>query len=609
MYGIKVSENLISFSAALVLTLLLTPIIQHLALKYNKVEIVKDDRWHQEPVPLFGGISMWLSWSLISFYLFRSNQAMLIPVIGASMIFLLGLFDDIFHLNPLMKFIGQIIIASIMVKMGIIIKIIDYPVISIPLTILWIVAITNAFNLLDNMDGLSAGIAMISSISLFLLSMQSADTAVSVLSIALVGATLGFLKYNFYPAKSFMGDCGSMFLGFTLSIISIMGTWRHASNLLITMIVPLMVLAVPIFDTVFVSITRKLRGIPVYNGGIDHVSHRLVALGMSQKKAVLTLYFFSTLLGGIAVFYNKLNPLVVLIGLVLLMVGLFCFALFLGEMEAYVKDSRFKKNLENTIELGHHKKYFGGFSKRRIAEMIMDLILISIAFFSSYLIRFETDISTNPTYSQVYTNLVDLLPWVIAIKLVFLYLFEVYKSIWKYIGIRDVLNIVKALTISSIMSVGFVHFKYQFINFSKAVFLIDWMMSILLICGFRFSIRLLRDQIMSFTTGRKKVLIIGAGDAGVSLVKEIHNNSELSYQVAGFVDDNPSLQKMKINGLSVLGNINSIPIILKDRTIKEALIAIPTASNKTIARISKICQQSGIACKTVPTLNALLEKT
>lgn len=605
MFGFKIPEAAGVFIGTLLLSLILTPIIRKIALKSNKVEKVKSNRWHQEPIPIFGGVAIWASWSLVTFWYLHSNQISPIPIIFTSMIFILGFYDDLFQLNPIMKLIGQIAVASVIVKMGFVIEIIPYPMISIPLTILWIVGITNAFNLLDNMDGLSAGVAMFTSLSLFLLSLQSGDTVVSILAIGLVGSSLGFLKYNFYPAKIFMGDSGSMFLGTALAIISIMGTWRHASNLLITIIVPLLVLGVPIFDTVFVSITRKLRGVPLSHGGIDHISHRLVALGMSQKRAVLTLYFFSAFMGGIAVYYNKLNPFVILIGVTLLVICLFCFGLFLGEMEAYSKDSRFRRNLESYRKLEHYKNKFVGFSKRRMVEMVMDLVLITVSFFSSYLIRFEGNLPPQ----DIYYNMVDLLPLVIIIKLILLYYFGCYKSLWKYVGTGEVLDILKALVVSTFIITGFVYYKYQFIDFSKTVFIIDWMMSVLLICGFRFSLRMFREYMMKFKMGQKKVIIIGAGDAGALLLKEIQNNPEMDYSVAGFIDDNPMKQKMKINGVTVLGSIESLPIISKDHSIKEVLIAIPSASKATINRISNICQQSGLDHKTLPRIYQMLEKT
>jgi UDP-GlcNAc:undecaprenyl-phosphate GlcNAc-1-phosphate transferase len=591
-FGLTTHKTVIAFGGAMVLSLFLTPSIRSIALKFNKVEDVQEDRWHQEPVPSYGGVAIWISWTVLCSLLLPLNSKAGVLILGAFLIFLLGFLDDLFGMRPILKFIGQIIIASLMVKLGIVIEIIPYPMISIPLTIFWIVAITNAFNLLDNMDGLSSGIAAISSFSLFLLSYQNLELMVPLLSMALAGSALGFLRYNFNPARIFMGDCGSMFLGFSLSVISIAGTWQHASNLVVTMLVPLLVLSVPIFDTTFVAITRKIRGIPVSQGGLDHISHRLVALGMTQKKAVLTLYSFSILFGGMAIFYQQLNPVMILVGVSLSIVGLFSFGLFLGEMEVYAKDERFKKNIENTLLLGKRKKIFQGVSRRRIMEVMMDIILISVSFFASYLLRFE-----GHNMVGIYSNMVNIMPWVIIIKITALYFFGVYKSIWKYIGTSDLFDIIKAVTLSTIIIAFTAYLNFDFIDFSKSVLIIDWLLCVFLISGFRLSIRFFKDQILDLNKGRRKIIIIGAGDTGSLLLKEIQNNPESEYIVVGFIDDDDDKKNLRINGVKVLGNVESIPAISQQYGIEEAVITIPYVPEATKSKISSFCGKSGLKYK------------
>lgn len=585
-------KTTIAFAGTFFLSFFLTPAIRSVALKFNKVDEVQEDRWHMSPVPSYGGVAIWASWTLFCCLLLPLNSKAGILILGALLVFLLGFLDDLFGLRPIMKFIGQIIIASLMVKLGIIIEIIPYPMLAIPITIFWIVAITNAFNLLDNMDGLSSGVAVISSFSLFFLSYQNVEPVVPLLSMALAGSALGFLRHNFNPARIFMGDCGSMFLGFTLSMISITGTWQHASNLVITMLVPLLVLSVPIFDTTFVAITRKIRGVPVSQGGLDHISHRLVALGMTQKKAVLTLYSFSIFFGGMAVFYQQLNPVIILVCVSLSIVGLFSFGLFLGEMEVYAKDERFKKSIENTLLLGKREKRFQGVSRRRILEVLMDIILISVSLTASYLLRFE-----GHNMLPIYTNIINLMTWVIIIKITALYLFGVYTSIWRYIGIRDLLDIIKAITASTILISSGIYFYFDFVDYSKSVLIIDWLLSIFFISGFRLSIRLLKDLILELKEEKKKILIIGAGDAGSMFLKEIQNNPESEYMVVGFIDDDEDKKNLKISGVKVLGNMENIPVISKQYGIEEAVITIPCTPETTKDRISMFCGKGGLKYK------------
>ncbi|MBI3814173.1 MAG: undecaprenyl/decaprenyl-phosphate alpha-N-acetylglucosaminyl 1-phosphate transferase, partial [Nitrospinae bacterium] len=262
-----ISKYLLVSLASFTVSLILTPFVKVLATRFGKVAEVRGDRWHKKPTPLLGGIAIWASWLIIAILFTPDFQYKLPLLLSATAIFILGLIDDIVTLNPQIKLVGQIIIASLLIASGVIIEIIPYPVVSIPLTILWLVGITNSFNLLDNMDGLSAGIAAIVSLSFGIFSIQYGDTGIALSAFILAGASIGFLVYNFNPAKIFMGDCGSMFLGFTLASLTILKTWREASNLIATLIVPLLILGIPIFDTTFVTLTRKLRGTPISQGG------------------------------------------------------------------------------------------------------------------------------------------------------------------------------------------------------------------------------------------------------------------------------------------------------------------------------------------------------
>ncbi|MDP2943225.1 MAG: MraY family glycosyltransferase, partial [Candidatus Omnitrophota bacterium] len=285
------------FIIPFLLSVLLTPLVKIIATKLGIVARPKEDRWHQKVVPLLGGLSIYASF-LISCLLFLPKSSIPLGlIVGVTSIFILGLIDDIKGLSPQNKIIGQIVCASLAIIFGVIIKIIPLPIVAIPLTILWIVGIANAFNLLDNMDGLSSGVAVIAAMTLFVCSLILKNYEVAGASLILAGATLGFLPYNFYPAKIFMGDCGAMFIGFALACLTIQGTWKEASNLFIVLFTPVLALAVPIFDTAFVAITRKIDGKSIAKGGRDHTSHRLVFLGLPEKKAVIILYIISAIFG------------------------------------------------------------------------------------------------------------------------------------------------------------------------------------------------------------------------------------------------------------------------------------------------------------------------
>lgn len=282
------------FLSSFIGSILITPIIRNVALRFKIIDIPGGRKIHLEPIPLLGGLGIAIIF-LTLFSLFSLVSFEMLGVLFASLIIvIIGLIDDIFGLPPFVKLSFQILAAWLVIICGVSISLTNNPNIDIPLTFLWIVGLTNAFNLLDNMDGLSVGIAGIVSFFFFILGASQGQYLISSLSISLVGACLGFLRYNFHPAKIFMGDTGSMFIGFILSII---GIKLRFSRDAFSWAIPIIALGLPIFDTTLVVISRIIRKVKVSEGGKDHTSHRLVLLGLSHTKAVLLLYLVCMFFG------------------------------------------------------------------------------------------------------------------------------------------------------------------------------------------------------------------------------------------------------------------------------------------------------------------------
>ncbi|MEK9149947.1 MAG: MraY family glycosyltransferase [Candidatus Desantisbacteria bacterium] len=283
------------FLASLVCALITTPIIRRLALKWGVVDRPSARKIHIEPIPLFGGLSIAFAFLFI-FSLFGSFNIELLAALFASLIIIaIGIWDDVKSISPFLKLSAQILACWLVIIFGTRASFTNNPDIDIPITFLWVVGITNAFNLLDNMDGLSVGIAGIASSFFFILSAMNGQYLIASLSAALAGSCFGFLKYNFRPAQIFMGDTGSMFLGFLLAIIGLKLRFTNAEAL--TFAVPIVVLGLPIFDTTLVIISRMMRGVKVSEGGKDHSSHRLVKIGLSHARAVFFLYIIGVIFG------------------------------------------------------------------------------------------------------------------------------------------------------------------------------------------------------------------------------------------------------------------------------------------------------------------------
>jgi UDP-GlcNAc:undecaprenyl-phosphate GlcNAc-1-phosphate transferase len=302
---------LLVFAGALVLAVGATPIARFLAPRMGIIDHPEARKIHQRPVPRLGGAAILVTVILVALVLgerYNFSQFGTI-LVGATGISFMGLIDDRWGLRPLIKLVGQIAAALLLYASGVYVGTFHQPTLNLIMTVLWVVYITNAINLLDNMDGLAGGVAAVAAAHFALMCSFSGQYLVGALSIALLGACLGFLFYNLNPASIFMGDSGALFLGFMLAATGI--KLRFPENVtFVTWMVPVLVLGVPVFDTALVFVSRLRRGLnPLTNPGRDHVSHRLVKAGMSRREAVLTLYVISFVMGLLAIFVTRASVL------------------------------------------------------------------------------------------------------------------------------------------------------------------------------------------------------------------------------------------------------------------------------------------------------------
>jgi len=579
---VSVGALLLAFAACVAAT----PVVIRLATRLGAVSKPKADRWNLKSTPPMGGIAIYLG--VISAVLCFSalSREMLGVVAGGTLIFILGVIDDLVQIKPSSKFLGQILAACVVLYAGLKFDLIPNPFLNIFLTILWVVAITNAFNLLDNMDGLSAGVAAISALTTFVFSLIQGLPEISVLSLAVLGASLGFLIFNFKPAKIFMGDCGSLFLGFTLACTTILGSWEQASNLFGILAIPALALGVPIFDTLLVTVSRVLSGQAVSQGGRDHTSHRLVALGMSERKAVVSLYLLCGALGSIAIFSVLFNLVVSGLITTLSIIILAVFGLYLGQKKVY----RYGPESTAAGTNGARGSFYSSFVryKTRILEIAIDTCLIALSFVSAYALRFDGLIPDRLDYQIAMT-----LPALIAIRLALFYYFGLYRIIWSYMDVYDLVSIGKAVFSGTIVAVlalvGLTHFD----GYSRVVFVLDAFLLLVLVTGSRMLFRFFREYFAALPRRGRRLLIVGAGDAGEMILREIRNNPDLEFQPVGFIDDDAAKAGKRIHGLPVLGGREELPRIALKQSIDEILIAIPSLSEGERFRIVALCEETG----------------
>ena len=334
---------IIPFIAATLMSLIATPIVRKLAFKIGAVDVPKDDRRvHKKAMPLMGGLAIFAA-VIISVLIFLPlDKTTFSILIGGTLIVISGIIDDLKDMSPKVKLFFQILAGVVLILGGIKVDFITNPFtsnssllylrwLSIPITLFWVVGITNTLNLIDGLDGLAAGVAMISSLSLMLVASKFGYGEITILSAIVAGSCLGFLPFNFNPAKIFMGDTGALFLGFMLAAISIEGVMKSVAT--IAVIVPILILGVPIFDTTFAIFRRLLNGQSIMAADKGHLHHRLLNKGFSQKKTVLILYGISSIFGLFAVLIAKANSRQAVYLSVALFIGSVLMAIKIGLFE------------------------------------------------------------------------------------------------------------------------------------------------------------------------------------------------------------------------------------------------------------------------------------
>ncbi|MGD0275013.1 MAG: hypothetical protein ABSB79_02985 [Syntrophales bacterium] len=551
----------------------------------------RKDRWHKKPTALLGGIGIFFSfivtWMGVSLWLGHTTiiGSMYPLALGCVFIFGLGLLDDFTDIKPYHKLLGQIVIASFLVIFGFQIQWFTSMSVNLIVSILWMVGITNAFNLLDNMDGLAVGTAILSGIFLFFTSNGSNTFPSLICLAAFLGAALGFLIYNFHPASIFMGDSGSMLLGLTLAGLTTktsgLMSGYHTGQFALLLVVPILILFIPIMDTVFVSVMRRLFGRPISKGGRDHSSHRIVAIGFSESKAVLLLYGFTIVAGllAIAIFKYPFGVSLAMVTIFLLF-SLF-FWIYLAKVKVYDEGPIFngKKWTPILINITYKKKLF---------EVMLDLVLIPLAYWISYLVRFE-----GSAYSDNFTIFLKSLPIVIICQLFSFYIMGVYRGIWQYVGLRDVITYAKGVTVGTLLAIFGNVIIFRFEGFSRTLFIIYWMILFILVAAMRFSFRFFGEVTMNQSMVGEKTLIYGAGAAGQLAVREIEQNRNLGLTIVGFIDDDTKKQGQKIRGYPVMGGMESLEGLIRQYEISKLILCVGNIKREVHEKLKKLCDSNG----------------
>jgi UDP-GlcNAc:undecaprenyl-phosphate GlcNAc-1-phosphate transferase len=549
----------------------------------------RGDRWHDRATPVAGGVGIFLGLlagvgAAVAVGAVDASNELLGIVGGAAILFVAGLVDDAYNLKPLAKLAAQFGAGALVLWTGTHVEVVSNDVLAAGIGLVWLVGLTNAFNLLDNMDGLASTLAAIAAVYFAIDAVTIHPNHMTLaLALALAGACAGFIPYNLRPGRPaaiFMGDSGSQLLGFTLACLGLSSSYKVAGTTVATLILPVLVLAVPILDTALVTVMRLIERRPVTQGGRDHSSHRLVRFGLSEKHAVLLLALVAAALGATSLGYNVLNDQrVTLPGLLLTFVVLVQFAGFLADTER--RPAAERAGLLQTFDVHW----------RRLIEVLVDFVLVTAAFLTAYLLLFGEGTTTQ---RHVFTVT---LPVIVAARYLAFIGVGLYRSVWRYAGARDLLGLVAAVVVSEAVAGVFIWQTAALADFSLSVFPIDALLCIALIAAARLAERVLVRWLGGRRAEGRRVLIVGAGRSGRSLHRELRETP--GERVVGFVDDNPRLRRRRLQGLPVRGTLAEMRPILADARPDVVFVTIPNAPRERLDLVLDVCVAAGVDCRLV----------
>ncbi|HET8968232.1 MAG TPA: NAD-binding protein [Gaiellaceae bacterium] len=580
--------------AAFVVALAVLSLLLRSPARARLVAVPSDERWHEQPTPTFGGVGIFAGFlagvllALATGALEWSGELGGI-LAGVAIVFVAGLVDDLWHLSPLAKLGAQIVAAVVVLASGLDVEIVGNDVLAWAIGLLWLVGITNAFNLLDNMDGLAATLAVVSCAYFAIDALtEHENETVLALALALGLACAGFLPFNLRPRRGaavFMGDSGSLVIGFGLASLALAASWTVAGTTVATVLLPLLVLAIPILDTTLVTIARLVEKRPVTQGGRDHTSHRLVYYGLSETKAVLLLAIVASAIGATALAYNVLdNGRLTAIGVLVTFVLLVQFGSFLSDLE-----ERSRRGVE-----GPEPSLWRAliFEPRRLLEVFADFVLICASFLAAYVLAVG---GTGTEYERsVYLSA---LPILLAARYVFFVALGVYRRVWRYATARDVVPIVVGCFGSALAAYLILVALRPIGSFpAEQIFLVDALLCTALVGASRLALRLFPETV-GHRGDRKRVLIIGAGRAGRSLARELREGRD--ERVVGFLDDNPRVRRRRILGVSVVGSLDEAERAIASTRADEVLVTIPAAAAERLVAVTRAAEHAGIPCRTV----------
>jgi UDP-GlcNAc:undecaprenyl-phosphate GlcNAc-1-phosphate transferase len=580
---------------SLLVALVCTPVARALAVRMGAVTHPSSDRWQKRPTPLLGGVAIVVATAagLATATLFVGDGWAVWPgavaagpalglAASAVIMLIVGLVDDLVGLRPPAKFLLQVLAGVTLLSFGGVLPVTPWYVANVVATLFWFVALTNAFNLLDGLDGVAAGVGAIASFFLGLTFAREGAWVHASVAWSLTGATIGFLRYNFHPASIFMGDAGSLFLGAALAGLVVTAPSRASTSLVSVLFVPLAIVAVPLLDTTLVTVTRMLSGRSILQGGLDHSTYRLIALGLTESQVALLLYAFALVGGVVAIVLTWLDHgLGLLLGATFL-VAMSLLAAYLGRIQSGPAEQVRRMTPETLLVRNL-------FYKRRLAEILLDVVLITLAYYGAYRLKFDGVLP--PDYATAFEATVAL---VIALNVGAFAVFGVYRGAWEYAGIFDVHRVVGAILVSGAVLFAYAEWRVPALAQLRSIVYIDTVLAMALVLASRLSFKSL--ELIRERLGRHgaRVLIYGADDGGELTLRELRNHGDLGLRPVCFVDDDARRHGAEIHGVPIVAGFDGLAWAVHRYKIDKIVIGTRKLPPEAVGVIGALARQLGL---------------
>ncbi len=592
MMGDALTQVLLFGTASYFFSLAATPLVRSFAVAVGCVARPSPDRWGHRAIARLGGLPIAAAFLAVTAWAIPRDPRMWGLLAAGFLMLVTGLVDDFRRLHPYTKLVAQIISGCLVVLAQLHVPF-PLPWLTIPLTIGWLVLVMNAFNLMDNMDGLSAGIGLIAAGLCTWQALQNGQPLIAVMAVSLMGGTAGFLRYNLPPAKIFMGDTGSQLLGLGLGAMTLMESWRQPTRLVGVLALPTLLLAVPIFDTFYVTIQRLLHGRHPFQGGTDHLSHRLGILGLNTRQVVFALCGLSATFGALSILLPAQNSFAITGVWLLTVVLLLLLGVYLARVRVYAGEAA------PPVPVGMPVTFVSTmlFHKQRILEVCVDFVLICASYVIAHALRFEGNITPYLEFL-----ILKSLPWVILIKMFCFFSCGVYQGVRRYTSLSDGVNIFRAVLLGSVFSALTLLYLWRFEGYSRAVFIIDGLLLFVTVIASRVVERLLHEWITSAIEGTQPVLIVGAGDTGELLLRAIRQDLQEKRRVVCFLDDDPVKMGGRIHGVPIVGSRHDLGRVVKSFRIRHIYVAMRRPPEDLIQQIRSYSEENGAAFQVINAL-------